>query len=222
MDIVAIHTALVEIWPDGIPREAYPALVGIFKVCGDLEVAALREKVQDEAIAEGDLAKFMNAIPFTHHPNGRKIKREAKVEAPAADQLVDGILQAYASNEGLDVKPPPRGSQSQMPRSTKSGLFANNYGGPPRKLKDVVQPPARPTTPKIVASRQRRTFVSEATIALVSRVLGEWGSLRKEDIARQTKRGPRAVRYALAALQARGLVKRIERRGGQPHLFGLA
>lgn len=199
MDVVAIHTALVEIWPNGIPRESYVALVGIFKVCGDLEVAALQEKTL-QGVAENP--------------------RKEATKGPS--EFVDGILQAYASNEGLDVKPPPRGSQSQMPRSTKSGLFANNYGGPPRKLKDVVQPPARPTTPKIVASRQRRTFVSEATIALVSRVLGEWGSLRKEDIARQTKRGPRAVRYALAALQARGLVKRIQTRAGQPHLFGLA
>lgn len=164
MDIVAIHTALVEIWPNGIPRDAYVALAGIFKVCSDLEMAALREKVQDEAIAEGDLAKFMNAIPFTHHSDGRKIKREVKA---AATPL-----------------------------------------------------PARPTTPKIDVSHQKRAFVSVKTMESVKTLLVA-GARTKAYIEKALSLSPRAVRYALAALRDRGLVKRIPGKAKEPHTFCL-
>lgn len=200
MDVIAIHEALVTIWPDGIPREQYVALAGIFKVCGDLEVAALRERVQVEAVAEGDLTKFMNAIPFTHHPDGRKIQN------PTHDTLI--------ANRLLHQSPPvsPKGVAGPFVAPVK----AQRSPSPgPRK------PAARPTTPKIIASRQKRAFVSEETINRVKETL-KGGSLRtKEDIARWTKRSLRAVRYALATLQAQGLVKRIQERAGKPHLFQL-
>lgn len=118
MDVIAIHTALVAIWPDGIPREQYVALAGIFKVCGDLEIAALRERMQREAVVEGDPAKFMNVIPFTHHPNGLKI------ENPTYDmQIAEQFL-----------KPPPPVSLREVARPLIGSARSQGSASPgPRK-----------------------------------------------------------------------------------------
>lgn len=181
MDIQAIHTALVAIWPDGIPREQYVALAGIFKVCSDLESAIIDDEKSAWKGATGAARRRAKILEKQLHTLEEKIKQE--------------------------ISTPSQGSASPEPRKETHAV--------------PQPPPTRPTTPKIMKSRQRRLFVSEATISQVKGILAS-GPRTKEDIARQIERGIRAVRYALAALQERGLVKRIPAKAGRPHLYQLA
>jgi DNA-binding transcriptional ArsR family regulator len=176
MDVQAIHTALVTLWPNGIPREQYVALAGIFKVCGDLEV----EKATKEITAK------------THSAAKRQAYNLPKHDTQIASQLLD-----KAPSISPKETPKPfveRVQEWQTPEPVNAP--------PPGPLKGT------------------RAFVSVKTMESVKTLLAA-GAHTKVYIERALSLSPRAVRYALAALRERKLVKRIPGKGREPHAFCL-